>query len=56
MIAVMLRRGFPRELIDYLGSETTGQTFAPEKLNAAHHGRHLADGRDRRGSSATTFP
>ena len=33
MIAVMLRRGFPRELIDYLGSETTGQTFAPEKLN-----------------------
>jgi hypothetical protein len=32
MIAVMLRRGFPRELIDYLGSETTGQTFAPEKL------------------------
>lgn len=33
MIAVMLRRGFPRELIDYLGSETTGQTIAPEKLN-----------------------
>ena len=33
MIAVMLRRGFPRELIDYLGSETTSQTFAPEKLN-----------------------
>jgi hypothetical protein len=33
MIAVMLRRGFPRELIDYLGSETTGQTFAPEKLS-----------------------
>ena len=32
MIAVLLRRGFPRELIDYLGSETTGQTFAPEKL------------------------
>lgn len=32
MIAVMLRRGFPRELIDYLGSEVTGQTFAPEKL------------------------
>ncbi|MSR54666.1 MAG: hypothetical protein EXS09_15470 [Gemmataceae bacterium] len=32
MIAVMLRRGFPRELIDYLGNETTGQTFAPEKL------------------------
>ena len=32
MIAVMLRRGFPRDLIDYLGSETTGQTFAPEKL------------------------
>ena len=46
MIAVMLRRGFPRELIDYLGSETTGQTFAPEKLIAEHHGRHLADGRD----------
>ena len=46
MIAVMLRRGFPRELIDYLGNETTGQTFAPEKLVAAHHGRHLADGRD----------
>ena len=33
MIAVMLRRGFPRELIDYLGNEATGQTFAPEKLN-----------------------
>ena len=33
MIAVMLRRGFPRELIDYLGSETTGQSFAPEKLS-----------------------
>lgn len=32
MIAVMLRRGFPRELIDYLGNEATGQTFAPEKL------------------------
>jgi hypothetical protein len=32
MIAVMLRRGFPRDLIDYLGNETTGQTFAPEKL------------------------
>ena len=33
MIAVMLRRGFPRELIDYLGNEATGQTFAPEKLS-----------------------
>ena len=33
MIAVMLRRDFPRELIDYLGSETTGQSFAPEKLS-----------------------
>ena len=33
MIAVMLRRGFPRELIDYLGSESTSQTFAPEKLS-----------------------
>ena len=33
MIAVLLRRGFPRELIDYLGSETTGQSFAPEKLS-----------------------
>lgn len=32
MIAVLLRRGFPRELIDYLGNEATGQTFAPEKL------------------------
>jgi hypothetical protein len=32
MIAVMLRRGFPREYIDYLGNEATGQTFAPEKL------------------------
>ncbi len=32
IVAVMLRRGFPRDLIDYLGSETTGQTFAPEKL------------------------
>lgn len=33
MIAVMLRRGFPRELIDYFGSEATSQTFAPEKLS-----------------------
>lgn len=33
MVAVLLRRGFPRELIDYLGSETTGQTIAPEKLS-----------------------
>lgn len=33
IIAVMLRRGFPRDLIDYLGSETTGQTIAPEKLS-----------------------
>ncbi len=33
MIAVLLRRGFPRELIDYLGSESTSQTFAPEKLS-----------------------
>lgn len=33
MIAVMLRRGFPRELLDYLGNEATGQTFAPEKLS-----------------------
>jgi hypothetical protein len=32
MIAVLLRRGFPRDLIDYFGNETTGQTFAPEKL------------------------
>src|SRR6185295_8410620 len=32
MIAVLLRRGFPRDLIDYLGNEATGQTFAPEKL------------------------
>lgn len=32
MIAVMLRRGFRREHIDYLGNEATGQTFAPEKL------------------------
>lgn len=33
MIAVLLRRGFPRELIDYLGSEATGQSIAPEKLS-----------------------
>lgn len=33
LIAVLLRRGFPRELIDYLGSETTSQTFSPEKLS-----------------------
>ncbi len=33
IVAVMLRRGFPRELIDYLGSETTGQTISPEKLS-----------------------
>ena len=31
-VAMLLRRGFPRELIDYLGSETTGQTISPEKL------------------------
>lgn len=31
-IAMLLRRGYPRELIDYLGSETTGQTIAPERL------------------------
>jgi hypothetical protein len=31
-VAMLLRRGFPRDLIDYLGSETTGQTIAPEKL------------------------
>jgi len=33
MIAVLLRRGFPRELIDYIGSEATGQSIAPEKLS-----------------------
>lgn len=33
ILAVMLRRGFPRELFDYIGSETTGQSFAPEKLS-----------------------
>jgi hypothetical protein len=33
MLAVLFRRGFPRELIDYIGSETTGQSFAPEKLS-----------------------
>jgi hypothetical protein len=33
MIAVLLRHGFPRELIDYLGSEATGQSIAPEKLS-----------------------
>src|SRR5213080_3626264 len=33
MIAVLLRRGFPRELIDYIGSEATGQSMAPEKLS-----------------------
>lgn len=32
-VAMLLRRGFPRELIDYLGSETTGQTICPEKLS-----------------------
>jgi hypothetical protein len=32
-IAMLLRHGFPRDLIDYLGSETTGQTIAPEKLS-----------------------
>lgn len=32
MVAILLRRGFPADLIDYFGSETTGQTFAPEKL------------------------
>lgn len=33
MVAVLLRRGFPKDLIDSFGSETTGQTFAPEKLS-----------------------
>ena len=33
MVAVMLRRGFPRDLFDFIGSETTGQTFSPEKLS-----------------------
>ena len=33
ILAVLLRRGFPRELIDYIGSEATGQTIAPEKLS-----------------------
>lgn len=33
MIAAMLRRGFPKDLIDYFGTETTGQTIAPEKLS-----------------------
>jgi len=33
IVAVLLRRGFPKDLIDYLGSETTGQTIAPEKLS-----------------------
>jgi len=32
-IAMLLRRGFPRDLIDYLGTETTGQTISPEKLS-----------------------
>ena len=45
MIAVMLRRGFPRELIDYLGNEATGQTFAPEKISMrVHPGARLAVG------------
>jgi len=33
MIAVLLRRGFPRELLDYIGSEACGQSIAPEKLS-----------------------
>lgn len=33
VIAMLLRRGFPREYIDYLGSEAMGQTIAPEKLS-----------------------
>ena len=32
-VAMLLRRGFPRDLIDYLGTETTGQTISPEKLS-----------------------
>ncbi|RFC43127.1 MAG: hypothetical protein DVB28_001652 [Verrucomicrobia bacterium] len=32
-IAMLLRRGFPRELIDYLGTEAVGQTISPEKLS-----------------------
>ncbi len=50
MIAVMLRRGFPRELVDYLGSETTGQTFAPEKLTP-----HTTAGIWLMGETARTF-
>jgi len=33
LVAMLLRRGFPREYIDFLGSETTGQTFSPEKMS-----------------------
>lgn len=32
-IAMLMRRGFPRELIDYLGTEAVGQTISPGKLS-----------------------
>lgn len=32
-IAMLFRRGFPRELIDFLGTEAVGQTISPEKLS-----------------------
>ncbi|MDD5704841.1 MAG: hypothetical protein PHR35_02880 [Kiritimatiellae bacterium] len=35
LIAEFLRRGYPRENIDYFGIEATGQTIIPEKLHEA---------------------
>ena len=36
--AVLMRRNFPKELIDYLGSEVMSLTAAPERLHPYHMG------------------
>jgi hypothetical protein len=46
----MLRRGLPQDLIDYIGSEATGQTFAPDKLSP-----HTTGGVWLMGETARTF-
>jgi hypothetical protein len=50
MIRTSCPPGFPRELIDYLGNEATGQTFAPEKLVP-----HTSGGVWLMGETARTF-
>ena len=50
VLAMIMRRGFPRELMDYIGSETTGQSIAPEKLSP-----HTTGGIWLMGETARTF-